>query len=352
MEEIIHKGIESAARVIEDIQARVVQDSVNRTAAARIEQADGTWKLAAGDILAPLHSHAFAQVVNDAGMPKKYADELAQQANGTPWGRELVAHNLNTILSHRDKQRNLIRREGGQVKGFLSDRFRRLDSRPLLDAFIGSAQELGLVPIQGVGTDTKVRVRAVLPQVFEPVASEVMLFGLEWGNSDYGDGGHCVNLWTMRVWCTNLAVTDECLRQIHLGRRLADDIAYSEQTYRLDTQANASALRDTVRHAIGPARINGMLEAIKTANTAEIKGRDGVAKVLGKALGKADAEKAADLFEGNDVVNLPPGNTVWRLSNAVSWLAQGKNLSTDRKLELERVAGELIPHQAVKAREV
>ena len=53
MEEIIHKGIESAARVIEDIQARVVQDSVIRTAAARIEQAAGTWKLAAGDILAP-----------------------------------------------------------------------------------------------------------------------------------------------------------------------------------------------------------------------------------------------------------------------------------------------------------
>ena len=95
-----------------------------------------------------------------------------------------------------------------------------------------------------------------------------------------------------------------------------------------------------------------MLEAIRTANTEEIKGRDGVAKILGKALGKADSEKAADLFEGNDVVNLPPGNTVWRLSNAVSWLAQGKNLSTDRKLELERVAGELIPHQAVRAREV
>ena len=73
---------------------------------------------------------------------------------------------------------------------------------------------------------------------------------------------------------------------------------------------------------------------------------------IAKLLFGDDADRVLDLFEGNDVVNLPPGNTVWRLSNAVSWLAQGKNLSTDRKLELERVAGELIPHQAVKAREV
>ncbi len=59
-----------------------------------------------------------------------------------------------------------------------------------------------------------------------------------------------------------------------------------------------------------------------------------------------------ELFDGPDVVNLPPGNTKYRLSNAISWFSQTKDVSVDKKLDLQRLAGELLPKAKLKAREV
>ncbi len=358
MEEIIHRGHESAKATIEAVRDKVVTDQIVRATAIELRTKAIGWDLALrgpGTVI-ELHAHAFGQLVENAGVPKKFCNDIGGlvevDGNDPPvrWGKELIAHNVNTILGHRGNQRNLIRSENAKAMGFLSDSYRRLDSRPLLDAFIGASQKLGLLPIQGIHSDTKCRVRAVMPHVFEPVDNEVMIFGLEWGNSDYGDAGHVLNLWCMRVWCTNLAVTDKCLRQIHIGKRLADDIVYSDRTYKLDTMASVSALRDAVHDAISPKRVNGTLAAIKAASADEIKSANVVEAILKKhlALSKSDVEKCKTMFDGPDVVNLPPGNNLWRLSNAVSWLAQGQNVAADRKIELQNIAGSLIPKKADK----
>jgi hypothetical protein len=353
MEDIIHRGVASAETVINRVLETTVSDSIVRTNGVIVKPdpvvAD-RWRLYDGDSDRPMHHHAFSQVLADTGVRKTFVDDVMAEAKNERWGTDLVAHNVNTILSHR-KSRNLVRAEGGTVKGWLSDKYRRIDSRPLLESFVTACQEMGLQPIQGVGTDTKVRVRAVLPRVFEPVENEVMLFGLEWGNSDFGDGGHVVNLWTMRIWCTNLAITDSCLRQVHLGPRLKEGIAYSQDTYDKDTAANSAALRDVVKDVIGPGRLNNLLDGVKAASENEIQGKD-VQAILKKHLGKGDAERIQAAYESPDVVNLPAGNTQWRLSNAISWIANAKDVTPEKKLELETLAGSLIPHTAVKAREV
>lgn len=348
MEEIIHKGLANTKGVVERILSRVIGDRIVKADAINVfSPQDGSWHIRGADLEQELHPHAFGQVVDNAGMPRQFVDHIVKQANGTRWGPELISHNLKEIFNHRPKQRNLLRSEGDTVKGFLSDKFRRIDSRPLLDAFMGASNKIGLVPIDGIGTDTKSRVRAVLPKVFEPIPNEVMLFGLEWGNSDYGDGGHVVNLWTMRVWCTNLAITTSFLRQVHLGKRLEDNIQYSDETYDLDTKANARALVDVVQHSIGPATINSMLDAIRAANQKQIVGRDGIDKLLKGALSKSELEKVTDIFEGPDVVNLPAGNSTLRLSNALSFFAQAEGISADRKIELQGLAGKfLMPGKA------
>lgn len=344
MEEIINKGLANTQSVVERVLSTQIHDRIVKAAATNVYMADDkTWRLEIPEttVVPSLHNHAFGQIVANAGMPQQFVDHLIKQANGTAWGAALVSHNLKEIFSHRPTQRNLIRSEDGIVKGFLSDKFRRIDSRPLLDTFMGGAAELGLVPIEGVGLDTRTRVRAVLPKVFEPIPNEVMIFGLEWGNSDFGKGGHIVNLWSMRTWCTNLAIANSVLRQIHLGKRLDDDIEYSDETYRLDTEANRAALADAMRHAIGPAQVHKMLSSIQSANEKTIQGRDGVEKLLKSALSKTELEKVADMYEGPDVQNLPSGQTTWRLSNAVSFFAQANTINADRKLELQELAGKL-----------
>ena len=73
--------------------------------------------------------------------------------------------------------RFLLRSVNGEVRGFLSDRFRRLDSRPIVDSFARVCQGVGALPVEGYVTDTKMALKAILPQVFEPVRHEVMAFG-------------------------------------------------------------------------------------------------------------------------------------------------------------------------------
>lgn len=353
LEETIRKGLAGAQALVTYVQDQVPEDRIARGRALKFvphpQGGDGFALSVTGVETNTLHSHARGQVLQRAEVPTKFADTLTAKGN---WGRQLLLDNLNQIYRNED-ERFLIRSVGGEARGFLSDRFRRLDSRPLLDSFVGSCSELGLVPLQGWALDTKVKMRALLPRVFEPLDNEVLAFGLEWSNSDFGDGGHTVKLYTLRIWCTNLAVGEEVLRQVHLGKRLDDNITYSRQTLEADTKANTLALRDVVHHAIGPERVEAMLESVRQASSDEIKGRDVIVNRLKRLnLDKATTEKVADAFESPDVVNLPPGNTTYRLSNALSWVAQFKDLSPEKRLDLEQAAGQLLPKVGTAARVV
>jgi hypothetical protein len=354
METIIANGRANAEAVLHQVQSQVPKDLLSIATALKVVPQGNRYGLAIrGAEPMALHENAFRQVAEKAGVPNKYLDDLRSthvEEGADPWAQELVAYNLNELMAHRNS-RHLIRSVEGEVRGFLSDQFRRIDSRPMVDSFMGACMKIGAVPIDGYALDTRVRMRAVLPYVFEPMPNEVMLFGLEWGNSDFGHGGHKVSLFNTRVWCTNTAVLDEVLRQVHLGKRLEDNILYSQKTYELDNKANASALADIVNNSLSAEKVNGYLDCIRKAVEQKIDEKD-VTRILKAKLGKGDAEKVKDLFDSPDVVNLPPGNSIYRLSNAVSFFSQGKDISRQKQLDLQRIAGELIPVTQGKAKEI
>ncbi|MBS4027201.1 MAG: hypothetical protein KGZ58_01080 [Ignavibacteriales bacterium] len=70
-------------------------------------------------------------------------------------------------------------------------------------------------------------------------------------------------------------------------------------------------------------------------------------------MNKAEADSAIEAYNSPDVVNLPPGNSMYRLSNAVSWIAQAAEIAPERALELNKIAGNLIPRsEKIEAAEV
>jgi hypothetical protein len=227
-----------------------------------------------------------------------------------------------------------------EARGFVSDKFRRLDSRPIIEAFAQTCQTIGAVPVEGHALETKVCLKAMLPYVFEPVENEVMAFGLAVQNSDFGDGALSVRAFVLRLWCTNYAIADEALRQIHLGRRLAENMSFSERTYQLDTQTMVSALQDVVRGTLAPDRINMYLDGIRQANEQGIDSKQ-IKAFLEKALNKGEVKQVTDAFASADVVNMPAGQTVWRLSNAISWVA-GHTEDGRRRLDMEQLAGKFL----------
>ena len=117
----------------------------------------------------------------------KFIDSL--QDTATPWGRELLAHNLITVFANRaPTARYLLRSLSGELRGFLSDRYRRLDSRPTIEAFTSAVQRKGALPYDGYVTNTKVAVEAIMPEVYVPIPGEMVAYEFSLENSGFDMG--------------------------------------------------------------------------------------------------------------------------------------------------------------------
>jgi len=289
-----------------------------------------------------LHRHALGQMCVKGNIPTKYLRELVGSPNQALREAGLMLLRVHYGDTERSDGRYLLRSVDGELRGFLSDRYRRLDSRPLLETFAASCASLGAVPVEGTVGSTRIAMKAYMPVVYEPIPGEFVLIGLEWANSDFGNGTHSLRISLLRLWCTNGCTFQDAIRDIHLGRRLDDDVAYSQRTYDLDTEAARSVMGDVIAHHLSPDAIDKTMSAIGAAHETTIS-RDSFAKTVRKALGKGDSLRVLDAFDNdNDVEHLPTGGpTLWRASNALSWIA-GQTQDGDRSLAMNRMAGKLI----------
>jgi hypothetical protein len=339
MEEQIADGQAKAEKVINYVQTNVPTDRVvtGKKLVFEPTAAGVAVRIPAEEIISEtLHRNALNQAASRVDLPTKYVGDLLERGE---WGRELAARNLNELFAHLNGDRFLLRSVDSQVRGFLSDRYRRLDARPILDSFLGEVMKFGAVPVEGAVTETKISLKVVLPMIFEPIPNEVMLFGAEYENSDFGNGALVMNTFVDRLWCTNFARSESLLRQIHLGARLGESVAFSQRTYQLDTRTMASAIGDMVGGALGPNSVNSYLAMVKRANEEKVEGSQ-VAEWMKKRLTKGEAEDATKAFNSADVEMLPAGNTKWRMSNALSFIA--KTAEPERALELQKYAGEAL----------
>jgi len=338
--EYIDRGRANTDAVVAQVMNQVPVDRVVRSSAIRFH-ADEKEPLTIlmGDVDAELlHHNAVRQVAGRLDIPGAYVDDL----NSSPWGRTLLAENLNTLMVHRHSggTRNYLTRSvQGEVRGFLSDRYRRMDTRPILDSVIGAVQANGGIISDGHAGDTRVNLKVILPRIIEPYPGEYLVYGLEWSNSDFGCGANELSAFMLRLVCLNGLIASVEMRKVHLGTRLDENIQYTQQTYELDTRATASAMKDLTAHLLSEARVDELSAMLRTANENKIDPRTAVA-ALRRDLTKAESVRVGEIFNSPDVVNLPPGQTSWRLSNAISFLAH-ETESADRRSDLERIAGKV-----------
>lgn len=346
LEQLIAQGRAKAGEVIDHVMNNQPADRLQLGANFSFDAEDqrGIYMSfpdeTAGNIRLPLHRHAVQQMAQTTDLPVKFMDGLMN----TPerWANELLAHNLSTMFANRfRKQRYLLRSVQGEIRGFLSDRYRRLDSRPIIEAFASEVQRKGALPYNGYVTDTKVAIQAIMPEVYEPVSGELVAYGLSLENSDFGNGALSVRAYLLRIWCSNLAITQEEMRQVHLGRRLDDSMIYSQRTYQLDAETTVSALRDVIGSQLNAESLHKRMESIREANATAVT-PSAAKETLKKFLLKSETDEVIEAYNSPDTYNLPAGNTTWRLSNAISWVA-GKTEDAERKLELMKIAGGVLP---------
>ena len=179
----------------------------------------------------------------------------------------------------------------------------------------------------------------ILPTILEPIPGEYLVYGAEWSTSDYGNGTHSFRTYAIRVRCLNGMTGEDLLKQVHLGSRLSEHIDFSQRTHRLDTAASVSALRDIVRSTFTPIARESLMRRIRDAHERTMNKPQLTSAT--KTLPKLVQKSVVDAFESPDIINLPEGNTAWRASNAISWIARNTQ-DPELRLDLERTAGSLV----------
>jgi hypothetical protein len=337
LQQYVSAGRMRANRVVSAIFNEIPSDKLVRAQALRVGATDDGLRMIIGGQPFEVHQHALDQAADKVGFNRRFLHELL--GRGDSWAVQLVAHTMNELLVHQPTEaRYLLRAVEGKVRGVLSDAYRRIDSGPTVDSIVQAANEAKAVVVDGIYTETRVALRVVREQPIEVFPGEWMVFGLDYSNSDYGDGASEFAAFLLRLLCLNGAVTVKELRRVHIGRRLKGDEAASERTLRLDAATQASLARDQVRALLSEEATSKVVRQVREANGTEIdpKAIDGFLKTR---TNKAEAFAIAEKFASADVVDLPPGQTAWRLSNAISWLAR-ETEDGRRRMELERVAGE------------
>lgn len=347
MNAIIDAGRASALRTYEHIMTSQIEDSLVRDTAMVFELDENGLVLDVAGVenaRAPMTDYALGQACARYGMPAKFARELLDAESQVV--RVLAAENLETLARVQGGGRALIRTQDGKVRAVLSDSYKRLDARPMVDAFVDRCSVLGLVPCEGHVTDTRVAIKAMMPTVFEPAPGEVMCFGIQLKTSDFGAGALDLHAFVLRLACTNSAMIENVMRKVHLGRKLEEG-TFSQKTYQLESETSVSALRDVMSHAFddGGERFADMVAKATEGSPTFDASKRIEAMVKGGKLTKAEGKEVSTVYNTPDVEKLPAGNSPWRLSNAVSWFAHSPDIthrSNDRRLELEQLAGDII----------
>lgn len=290
-----------------------------------------------------LHNHAVGQLAEKVGVPAKYLRELS---DGAPWQRALAANILNEHSGWCARTRVLVRAVGSQVRGILSDSYRRLDSEQILTAFLSEAIGQGAVACDALMSDTKVFVETILP---EPICiptrmnGEVVIYmGARFSTSDYGDGAVDMRAFLLNGACLNGMVRESVMKQVHLGTRLPDNLQLSERTYRLDTKTTMSAIKDFTKNLYSRENIMEKAVEIQAASEVEVDfDRELKKLVKNSKLLKTESEGVQKLLmDNNPDDGVQGGSTLWKLTQAIT--AHARELEPRRSRELHELSGELM----------
>ena len=297
-----------------------------------------------------LHANAVGQLADRMGVPQRYLRTLA---GGEEWQVLLAAQILNEHSGWTQRSRVLVRTVGKQVRGVLSDSYRRLNSVEILTAFVEEAANQGAVISDAYMNDTKVWAETILPQpIVVPTKNngDVVIFaGARFSTSDYGDGAVDMRAFLLNGACLNGMVRESVMRQMHLGAKLPDSLALSQQTYELDTQTTVSAVRDLTRGLFLPENIKEKAYEIQGASEIEVDLEKEVKKLTSNgSLLKAAGQEVEKLLMKNDPNDgVQGGSTLWKLTQAIT--AHARTLTPERSRELHAISGALLSRVKLNA---
>ena len=282
---------------------------------------------------------AHQQIAARLNIPFRYYQKMQVE------NPELLDLNVNTWFI-QNPERRMIRVLDGNVRAFLSDRYRRLDNLELCAAVLPVIKQMKGANIESCEvTPSRLYLKVVNKKLKAEVAvGDVAQAGFVISNSEVGLGSVRIEPLIFRLVCKNgLICKDFAQKKYHVGKQISssDDSAYqlySDETLAQDDKAFFMKVQDIVCSAVDESKF------LLTVN----KLRDSKNIPLSHEPVKA-VEILADTFqlsenERGDILRqlfIAGDNSRYGLINAVTSASKIAK-SYDRATELERIGGEIL----------
>lgn len=282
--------------------------------------------------------HAHTQIAARLEIPNKYYNRMRNEAPS------LLAANVNKWF-HSKPERRMVRTLDGNVRAFLSDRYRRLDNFDLASAALPILAEMGegIEIVSSELTGSRMYIKAINRRLeLEVKKGDVVQAGVCLTNSEVGLGSLKVEPLVYRLICTNgMIAQDYATKKYHVGRVADDGEAYelySDETLKADDKAFYLKVQDTVRAAVDVAKFGQIVNRMQAATEQKIEGSPVAAvEVLSEKFGYDNEEKSGiltHLIQGGDL-------SAYGLLNAITRTSQDLT-DYDRATEFERDGSKIL----------
>lgn len=298
--------------------------------------------------LSGLNGHSFGirpwahqQIAEFAGIPKSYYDRMMEDAPN------LLSGNVNHWFAVQERARRTVRTLDGDVRAFLSDRYRPLENVDLANAALPVLQERGAEILSCELTERRLYIKATLPTLQAEIGSsrqkgDVVQAGLVISNSEVGAGAVRIEPMVYRLVCLNgMIAPDASMRKYHVGRGQDFDgirELLADETLNAADRAFWLQARDVIRGAFQEVTFRALVGRINEAAGEKIEGElPAVVELAVKKQGlpgHLGAVILRNLIEGADVSR-------WGLVNAITATANDQK-DYELSTALERAGGDVL----------
>lgn len=269
-------------------------------------------QLAVGAEMFPVNGLAHAQLADYVGIPKQYYDRMLQREP------QLLARNVNGWLAKEEyqKDRRMVRTLDGNVRAFLSDRYRPLENEDLAEAVLPVLMDMNVLIASSEITERRMYIKAIDRRIMEEVPTGTRIGNVGTGsttylkdvvfpaiiisNSEVGAGRLSVESGIFTQGCTNLAMVGHNFKKHHVGGKadlLGEDVQHmlSDNTKRLADAAVWATVRDVIKGAFEAEKFKALTAKLRGAAEDPIDGdvvevvnrftkRSGIGEETGKSV--------------------------------------------------------------------
>ena len=347
------KTITQLAQQLEQIK-ETARDFVVAPSKLQAEVVEGTVKLnftsKSGEQSFGLNRLSNQQVSSYLKIPSDYYQRLASE------NPSLLATNINhgfnqAAKSDKETSRMVrtVEHDGKQiVRGFLSGKYRRLDSYELVEHVFPTFTRHGLEVVSSEITENRMYIKALSPRLkTEIVKGDTVQYGIVISNSDVGSGSLRIEPLIYRLVCANGMISNTAMKKYHVGRSQSENDfieLLSQDTRNLNDKAFWRTVEDLVESSLQRDRFEKEADRLRVAAGQKIVSLDpeAVVELSMKMTGIGGEDKKKSIIAALATGNEGAGYTKWGLINAYTRAAQGDELDYENATEMERAGGKIL----------